>query len=187
MKGQGMQQKARRRERTLACAVEVRGRGFFHGSDVTVRFQPAKPGTGIVFERIDLPDQPSVPALIDRVVPSARRTTIRQGDAVVEMTEHVMAALSGTRIDNCIVQLDAPECPGCDGSSRAFVEAFDHSGIVEQDRMRRVLVLGSSVIIREGDASLAANPGGSGELTLAYHLDYGQGAPIPPQSYCVVL
>jgi UDP-3-O-[3-hydroxymyristoyl] N-acetylglucosamine deacetylase / 3-hydroxyacyl-[acyl-carrier-protein] dehydratase len=177
--------KAKRRERTLAETALVRGHGFFHGSDVTLRFWPAEPGTGVVFERIDLPDRPSVPARIDRVVSAARRTTIRQGDASVEMTEHVLAALAGMRVDNCIVQIDAPECPGCDGSSRAFVEAFVQAGIVEQDRMRPVLELESSVVIREGEAALAANPGATGALTLAYHLDYGPGAPIRAHSFCV--
>jgi UDP-3-O-[3-hydroxymyristoyl] N-acetylglucosamine deacetylase / 3-hydroxyacyl-[acyl-carrier-protein] dehydratase len=179
--------KVKRRERTLAHAAVVRGHGFFHGSDVTLHFRPAEPGTGVVFERIDLPDRPSVPARIDRVVSAARRTTIRQGDAIVEMTEHVLAALAGMRVDNCIVQIDAPECPGCDGSSRAFVEAFEQAGMVEQDRMRQVLELESSVVIREGDAALAANPGAKGALTLAYHLDYGPDAPIQAHSYCVGL
>jgi UDP-3-O-[3-hydroxymyristoyl] N-acetylglucosamine deacetylase / 3-hydroxyacyl-[acyl-carrier-protein] dehydratase len=177
--------KAKRRERTLADAAEVRGHGFFHGCDATIRFHPAEPGTGVVFQRVDLPGRPSVPARIDRVVPAARRTMIRQGDATVEMTEHVLAALAGMRIDNCIAQIDAPECPGCDGSSRAFVEALEQAGIVEQDRMRQVLELDSSVVVREGDASLAANPGATGSLTLAYHLDYGPDAPIPAHSYCV--
>ena len=103
------------------------------------------------------------------------------------MTEHVLAALAGMRVDNCIVQIDAPECPGCDGSSRAFVEAFEQAGMVEQDRMRQVLELESSVVIRDGDAALAANPGATGALTLAYHLDYGPDAPIQAHSYCVGL
>ena len=179
--------KTKRRERTLADAAEVRGHGFFHGRDVTVRFRPAEPGTGIVFRRVDLPDRPSVPARIDRVVPATRRTMIRQGDATVEMTEHVLAALAGMHVDNCVVQIDAPECPGCDGSSRVFVDAFEQVGIVEQDRMRHVLELESSVVVREGDASLAANPGAAGALTLSYHLDYGPDAPIPAHSYCVGL
>ncbi len=179
--------RAKRRERTLAHAAEVRGYGFFHGSDVTLRFQPAAPGSGIVFERTDLPDRPSVPARIDRVVASERRTTIRQGAATVEMTEHVMATLAGMRIDNCNIQIDAAECPGCDGSSRTFVEVLDHAGIVEQDRMRQCLVLESSVVVRDGNASLVANPGAPGELTMAYHLDYGADAPIPAQSFCVEL
>jgi UDP-3-O-[3-hydroxymyristoyl] N-acetylglucosamine deacetylase / 3-hydroxyacyl-[acyl-carrier-protein] dehydratase len=180
-------QHATRRQRTLAHATCVRGQGFFHGSDVTLRFRPAGPGTGVVFERSDLPGHPRVPARIDRVVPSARRTTIREGDAVVEMTEHVMAALAGMHVDNCIVEIDAAECPGCDGSSRAFVEAFEQAGIVEQDRMRDVLVLESSVVVREGNASLVANPGPPGELTLAYHLDYGPDAPIHSHSFCAGL
>jgi UDP-3-O-[3-hydroxymyristoyl] N-acetylglucosamine deacetylase / 3-hydroxyacyl-[acyl-carrier-protein] dehydratase len=180
-------QQAKRRQRTLAHAALVHGQGFFHGSDVTLRFRPAGPGTGVVFERTDLPGRPRVPARIDRVVPSARRTTIRQGDAVVEMTEHVMAAFAGMHVDNCVVEIDAAECPGCDGSSRTFVDAFEQVGIVEQDRMRDVLVLESSVVIREGDALLVANPGPPGELTLAYHLDYGRDAPIHPHSFCAGL
>ena len=48
-------------------------------------------------------------------------------------------------------------------------------------------MLESSVVVREGDASLAANPGAPGELTLAYHLDYGPDAPIHAQSFCAEL
>ncbi len=180
-------QQAKRRQRTLAHATEVRGHGFFRGADVNLCFRPAEPGTGIVFERVDLPDRPRVPARIDRVVPSARRTTIRQGDAAVEMTEHVLAALAGMRVDNCLVEIDALECPGCDGSSRPFVEAFDQAGVVEQAEWRQVLVLERSVVVREGDASLVASPGPPGELTLAYHLDYGPDATIRACSYCAEL
>ena len=64
MKGHGML-RATRPERTLARAAEVRGFGFFHGADVTLRFSPAEAGTGIVFVRTDLPDRPAVPARID--------------------------------------------------------------------------------------------------------------------------
>jgi UDP-3-O-[3-hydroxymyristoyl] N-acetylglucosamine deacetylase/3-hydroxyacyl-[acyl-carrier-protein] dehydratase len=186
MKGQGML-KATRRERTLAQTAEVRGVGFFHGSDVTLRFHPAAAGTGIVFVRSDLPDRPTIPALVDRVASSQRRTTIRQGGASVEMIEHVMAALAGLAIDNCAVEVDAGECPGCDGSSLPFVEALDRAGTAQQDRARQTLVLDRSVVVQDGDAVLAAHPGGAGGTTLAYHLDYGRGAPIAAQSYCFEL
>jgi UDP-3-O-[3-hydroxymyristoyl] N-acetylglucosamine deacetylase / 3-hydroxyacyl-[acyl-carrier-protein] dehydratase len=186
-KGQGML-RAIRRQRTLARPAEVRGVGFFHGADVTVRFHPAESDSGIVFQRADLPGRPTIPARLDSVVPSLRRTTIRRGDAGVEMIEHVMAALAGLQVDNAIVEIDAGECPGCDGSSRVFVEAIDGAGIVEQDRMRAAMVVEEPVSIREGDAVLAVHPPGpEGGLTLSYHLDYGRGAPIPAQSYCVAL
>jgi UDP-3-O-[3-hydroxymyristoyl] N-acetylglucosamine deacetylase/3-hydroxyacyl-[acyl-carrier-protein] dehydratase len=179
--------KATRRERTLARTAEVRGIGFFHGSDVTLRFRPALAGTGVVFVRADLPDRPVIPARVDRVASSQRRTTIREGAATVEMVEHVMAALAGLGIDNCAVELDAGECPGCDGSSLPFVEALDRAGTVELDRMRQTFVLERSIVVHDADAVLAAHPGGRGGLTLAYHLDYGRDAPIGAQSYCVAL
>jgi UDP-3-O-[3-hydroxymyristoyl] N-acetylglucosamine deacetylase/3-hydroxyacyl-[acyl-carrier-protein] dehydratase len=187
MKGQGMV-RANRRQRTIADAAEVRGVGFFHGADVAIRFLPAGPDAGIVFHRTDLPGRPAVPARLDSVVPSQRRTTIRRGAASVEMIEHVMAALAGLQIDNAIVEIDAGECPGCDGSSRAFVEALDRVGTVEQDRPRATLVVEEPISIREGDAVLAVHPAGpAGGLMLSYHLDYGREAPIAAQSFCLGL
>jgi UDP-3-O-[3-hydroxymyristoyl] N-acetylglucosamine deacetylase / 3-hydroxyacyl-[acyl-carrier-protein] dehydratase len=179
--------RATRPERTIARTTEVRGFGFFHGADVTLRFNPADAGTGVVFVRTDLPDRPAVPARTEMVIPSQRRTTIRKGAASVEMIEHVMAALAGLRIDNCTVQIDAGECPGGDGSSQAFVEALDRAGAIEQDRMRQALVMERGISVREGDAVLAAHPGVPGTLTLSYHLDYGQGSPIASQSFCLGL
>ncbi len=177
----------RRLQRTLARATEVRGIGFFQGSDVTLRFNPAEPDSGIVFVRRDLADEPEVPALIGSVVPSPRRTTIQRGTAQVEMIEHVMAALAGARIDNCRIEVDAPECPGCDGSSQAFVDALEQAGVIEQDRPRQALVVERSFLVREGNATLAAHPGTGEGLTLSYHLDYGSDSFITPQSYLIEL
>jgi UDP-3-O-[3-hydroxymyristoyl] N-acetylglucosamine deacetylase/3-hydroxyacyl-[acyl-carrier-protein] dehydratase len=179
--------KATRSQRTLAHVAEVRGVGFFYGADVTVRFCPAKADTGIVFIRSDLPDHPRVPARIENVTPMERRTAIQRGAATVEMIEHVMAALAGLQIDNCIVEIDAPECPGCDGSSRVFVEALDRAGTVPQDARRKAFVIDRSFSLHEGDAFLAAHPSGTEHLTLSYHLDYGDGAPIAAQSFCIGL
>ncbi len=69
-----------------------------------------------------------------------------------------MAALAGLQVDNAIVEIDPGECPGCDGSSRQFVEAIDEAGVVEQDRMRQALVVEEPMSIREGDAVLADPP-----------------------------
>jgi UDP-3-O-[3-hydroxymyristoyl] N-acetylglucosamine deacetylase/3-hydroxyacyl-[acyl-carrier-protein] dehydratase len=178
---------ATRPQRTLAGVAEVRGVGFFQGADVSLRFQPASPDTGIVFERCDLPDGPRVPARVGNVVPTQRRTTIRKGPATVEMIEHVMAALAGLQVDNCVVQIDAGECPGCDGSSQVFVEALNRAGTIEQNRPRQTVVVEHPLCVQEGDAILAVYPDRSGRLTLTYHLDYGRSAIIPAQSRCVEL
>src|SRR5262249_58420819 len=111
-------------------------------------------------QRSVLPGLPRTPPLVESIIPTPRRTAIGRGGATVEMVEHVMAALAGLQIDNALVELDAGECPGCDGSSRAYVAALDAAGIVEQDRMRRALVIEESISVREGDAVLAAHPAG---------------------------
>ena len=172
----------RRQERTIAAEAGVRGIGFLTGADVQVRFRPAAAGAGVTFVRADLPGQPSVPAHLRHVIPRQRRTTIRRGEAVVEMVEHVMAALAGLRVDNCVVELDAGEAPGLDGSSLAYVEALDGAGIVEQDRPREVLVIDRAISLRSGKAVLAAHPGEADRLMMAYSLDYGPTAAIAPQS-----
>jgi UDP-3-O-[3-hydroxymyristoyl] N-acetylglucosamine deacetylase/3-hydroxyacyl-[acyl-carrier-protein] dehydratase len=103
------------------------------------------------------------------------------------MIEHVMAALAGLHIDNCNVQIDAGECPGCDGSSRAFVEALDKAGTIEQAAPRKAVVIDRPICVQDGEAILAAYPDLAGRLTLTYHLDYGKGASIPAQSCCIGL
>ncbi len=176
---------ARRLQRTIARETEVRGVGFFHGSDVTLRFRPAEADTGVVFVRTDLPEKPAVPAHIRHVVPRQRRTTIQNGEASVEMVEHVMAALAGLQLDNCVIEIDAPETPGLDGSSQAFVEALHDAGSVELDRERETLVIDRPITVREGQATLTAHPGNGENLVLAYHLDYGRHTPIGSQSLCL--
>src|SRR3954452_16319620 len=174
---------ARRLQRTIAREVELRGVGFIFGTDVAMRFRPARADQGVVFIRTDLPERPAVRAHIRHVIPRQRRTTIEHGAASVEMIEHVMAALAGLRIDNCTIEINAPETPGCDGSSLAFVEALSEAGGVELDRERETLVIDRPVAVREGPAVLAAHPGDGEGLVLGYHLDYGRQSPIGAQSF----
>lgn len=176
---------ASRPQRTIAREARVRGVSFLQGLDVEIRFRPVEANSGIVFLRSDLPDRPTVPAHVDFVVPRQRRTAIQRGEAVVEMVEHVMAALAGLRVDNCVVEVDGPETPGCDGSSLDFARALMGAGVIEQDARREALVIDRPVNVREGNSSLAAFPGESGRLILSYQLDYGPKSPIGRQGFFV--
>ena len=176
---------ASRPQRTIAREAEVRGVSFLGGLDVRLRFRPAGANEGVAFVRADLPDRPSVPAHVRHAIPRQRRTTIERGAAIVEMVEHVLAAVAGLRIDNCVIEIDGPETPGCDGSSRAFSDALAGAGIVEQSASRDVLVIDRPITVREGDAILTAHPGDPGRLVLGYNLDYGPGNPIGRQALFV--
>lgn len=175
-----------RRQRTIVGPVEVRGVGFLTGAEVTLRFEPAPVDTGARFVRVDLPNQPSIAATIEHVVPRQRRTAIQSGDTVVELVEHVMSALSGLRIDNVRILLDAVETPGMDGSSRSFVEALERAGVKEQEADRLAVVLDQPLAVSEGNASVVALPPvhpQDNALAVTYTLDYGLNAPIPRQTY----
>src|SRR6516225_6697776 len=97
---------------------------------VRMRFLPAPPGAGIRFVRVDLRNRPEIPACVEEVTGTERRTTLGWPPAQVSMVEHVLASLAGLRIDNCEIEVNAPEPPGLDGSSRKFVEALQDAGCV---------------------------------------------------------
>lgn len=176
-----------RSQHTIGRAVDVSGIGFLTGADVHLRFVPAPAGHGISFLRTDRLYAPPIPALVEYTVPRQRRTAIERCGVAVEMIEHVMAALAGLQIDNCVVQLDAPEPPGCDGSSRLFAERLLDAGIVDLGTPRRCLDMQRPLCVRgdDGNQCIESQPATGCSLTIGYTLDYGLDSPIPPQHYRV--
>jgi UDP-3-O-[3-hydroxymyristoyl] N-acetylglucosamine deacetylase/3-hydroxyacyl-[acyl-carrier-protein] dehydratase len=67
------------------------------------------------------------------VIDVNRGTTIAMGEAKVHTVEHVLSALAGLEIDNCVCELDNIEPPVGDGSSKPFVDAILKVGIDTQD------------------------------------------------------
>jgi UDP-3-O-[3-hydroxymyristoyl] N-acetylglucosamine deacetylase len=178
---------ATRNQRTIAAPTAINGVGYWSGREVRIEFRPAPPQTGIVFVRSDLSGNPRIPATVQNRFETPRRTTLRCGDASVEMVEHIMAAFAGLQIDNCELWVNEPEMPGCDGSSLPFVEVLRAAGAVEQNapRMRKVICR----TIRVGDEKswVEARPCCSGKMVLRYELDYGAGSSIGRQSLEVSL
>lgn len=170
-----------RAQQTIARRVSVGGIGMFGGASVTLEFVPAAVDFGIVFERVDLPGQPRVPALVEYAVEQPRRTVLQRNRATVGTTEHVLAALAGLQIDNCLVRIDAPEPPAGDGSAMLFAQALMEAGAVEQDAPRLCLTIEQSVDLAscDGQQEMAARALRKVHPALSYHLDYGVGSPVP--------
>jgi UDP-3-O-acyl N-acetylglucosamine deacetylase len=176
-------------QRTIVRSTDFEGIGFLTGAAVRLRFVPAPPNTGVVFVRTDLPEAPRIAAHVSAVTGTARRTTLGHPPAQVGLVEHVLAALAGLRIDNCLVELDAPEPPGLDGSAWGFVQALVRAGVCCQGALRPRLAVTAPIVLESRGTSLAlypADPGASG-LTLTYFLDYGPGSPIARQSHTLDL
>lgn len=123
-------------QHTLQKAVRISGTGLHTGKQVTLTFQPAEANTGFMLVRTDRDEKPEIPALASYVSSTERGTTLSRGEVSVSTVEHVLAALTGLEIDNCRLEIDGPEMPIMDGSSRPFVEALEEAGRQEQDQPR---------------------------------------------------
>lgn len=172
-----------RPQRTLARSVSVAGRGIVTGVEVCIRFQPAPANTGVVFQRTDVHGAKPIPALAISVTDTNRRTTLGTGSNSVTLVEHVLAALAGMRIDNCVIEIDGPEPPGLDGSALGFVAALLEGGIVLQSARRQRWMVVEPLVLRQGGVTLSVFPVRDGELRISYLLDYGVHAPIAPQAH----
>lgn len=172
-----------RRQRTLARPVSVTGFGYFSGRDIRVEFWPAAENAGVTFVRHDIGGAARIPAHVALRIDQPRRTTLELNGIRVEMVEHVLAALAGMRVDNCEVWVDAAEMPGCDGSSKAFVEAIESAGYVEQRNPVRQIVVAQSVRVGNDEAWVEAQPPRSAGLSISFELDYGEQTAIGRQLF----
>ncbi len=174
-------------QRTLASAAKISGRGLFTGASVTATIHPAEAGTGIRFQRSDLPGSDAIPASVDHVVSRPRRTALQVGEAVVETVEHCLSGLAGLGVDNAVIDVDGPELPAGDGSAMPFVAAVENAGLIEQDAPRDPLVVTEPVTLREGDAMIAAFPNGGAGMDVLYDLDFGGASVIGRQIHAFTL
>ena len=121
------------KQHTIANPVSISGTGLHTGINVDMTLKPANAGFGFQFQRIDLARMPIIKADCDLVTDTSRGTTLEQGEAKVSTIEHILAALVGMGVDNCLIEINGPEIPIIDGSSEPFVEIIEKAGVLEQD------------------------------------------------------
>ncbi len=129
------------KQRTLGKEISLTGVGLHTGNEVTLTLKPAPVNYGYAFVRIDLEGSPVIEADANYVVSTQRGTNLEKRGVKIHTSEHVLAALVGMQIDNCILELNAPEPPIMDGSSKYFVEAIEKAGYVEQEAPREEYVV----------------------------------------------
>ena len=121
------------KQHTLGTATSISGTGLHTGINVDMTLKPANPGFGFQFQRVDLPGMPVIKADCDLVTDTSRGTTLEQGQIKVSTVEHILAALVGMGVDNCLIEINGPEIPIIDGSSEPFVKIIEEASVIEQD------------------------------------------------------
>ena len=154
---------------TLGSAVSIEGIGLHSGRETRLSMIPAASNTGIVFVRTDAGDH-EIPATLDYAGPSFYATVIEREGVSVSTIEHLMAALYALQVDDLRIELDGPEVPILDGSSRPFVDRILQGGRVEQPDPRQYLTLVRPVVISDNEKRISAYP--SREYRVTYAIDF---------------
>lgn len=161
------------KQRTIKHAVSISGVGLHTGEKVTLTFNPAPENHWYKFQRVDLDNKPTIDADADLVVDTSRGTTLEQNGARVHTTEHVLAALVGLKIDNCLIQVTGPEMPIMDGSSIKFMELLEQAGIVEQTAERDYFVLTQNLSYEDSHKKVEMLAVPQDDFRVTVMVDYG--------------
>lgn len=129
------------KQKTLQSSFSLEGKGLHTGLAISITFNPAPENHGYKIQRTDLEDQPIIDALAENVGATQRGTVITKGDVQVSTIEHAMAALYALGVDNCLIQVNAPEFPILDGSAIRYVEEINRVGLVEQSADRDYFIV----------------------------------------------
>ncbi len=131
----------RNKQKTIKKEITLSGVGLHTGNKVTLTFKPAPINHGYVFVRMDLEGKPIIEASAEYVLNTQRGTNLEKMGVFVNTSEHVLAAVVALDIDNIIIEINAPEPPIMDGSSKHFVEALEKAELQEQEADREEFIV----------------------------------------------
>jgi len=137
---------------TIAKEITLEGVGLHTGKNVVLTFKPAAANTGYIFRRTDLDGQPTIEADVQYVTNTQRGTNLVKNDVKIQTSEHVLSALVGLQIDNCVIELSAPEPPIMDGSSKFFVEALRKAETIELEEERDEYIVKEIIHYRDEES-----------------------------------
>ncbi len=154
------------KQRTIKNEISFEGAGLHTGTHCRVNLKPAVPDTGIVF----LVEGEKIPADVDFVSETTRGTTLSKNGRTVRTVEHLLSALVGMWVDNVMIEVEGPEIPALDGSSKIFAEEINRIGFAEQDKEVRRLSLKEPFVKEFDDKKLIAHP--DSKFSVSFAIDY---------------
>ncbi len=145
---------------TLKRKIQIVGTGLHSGRPARLVLNPAAAEFGIWFRRTDITGRDNlIPALWDAVADTRLCTLIaNEAGVTVGTIEHLMAALAGCGVHNALIEIDGPEVPILDGSSRRFVREIMSAGLTELDAPIRLLRVLKAVSVDVNGATASLSP-----------------------------
>lgn len=137
------------KQNTLKQSFSLQGKGLHTGLDINITFHPAPDNHGYKIKRIDLEGQPVIDAVAENVAGTQRGTVISKNGIQISTIEHAMAALYAYGIDNCLIEVNAPEFPILDGSSRFYAEEIEKAGLESQSSPKDYYIVKHKIEVKD--------------------------------------
>lgn len=168
-------------QKTIKREVFASGIGLFTGDRVAVKIAPAPKNHGIVFQRVDLPGKPEIPAQLAYVREAPRCTRLATAKASIHMVEHLLSALCALDVDNAKIEVEGPEILAADGSAKIFVDLIESAGLQVQKAPRQFMQITEPLYWSEGEVHLIALP--ADEFRISYTMHYPHSPLLRSQYY----
>jgi len=156
--------------RTVTCC----GIGVHSGVRACVTILPAEVNCGVRFVRTDVPaGTGEILAHAEFVSNTQFGTTLTNEHGVsVAVVEHILAVISGLRLDNVVIQINGPEVPIMDGSCSVFHELIMLAGRTMQHQPRRCIRILETIEVHDDVKRASLSPSDSEVLTLSTRIEY---------------
>ncbi len=158
-------------QQTISAPISINGIGLHSGINVSMKLLPAEADFGIKFYRTDLNSNNIVEAIWSNVSNTKLSTTISNNFGVTISTiEHLMSALSGLHIDNLKIEINGPEVPIMDGSSKDFVDIIESIPLKHINKKRKIIKIKKNVKVSNDNSSVELKP--NNQFSIDFEIDF---------------
>ena len=170
------------KQRTLRNSIKAVGIGLHTGKNINLELIPSDINSGINFIRTDVNENLVIPALAENVGETSMSTTLIKDGIKVHTIEHLLSAIAGLGVDNCLIKLDGPEVPIMDGSSSPFVFLIQSAGLKDQESLKKFIKVKKEVTVTRDDAYATIKPFDGFKVSFKVDFDHPVHKKLPSES-----
>jgi len=170
------------KQRTLRNPIKAVGIGLHTGKNITMELIPAEINSGIIFIRTDIDETVLIPAIAENVGDTSLSTALIKDGIKISTIEHLLSAIAGLGVDNCLIKVDGPEIPIMDGSSSPFVFLIQSAGLEEQNALKKFIKVKKEIKVTRDDAFASIKPFNGFKVSFKVDFDHPVHRKLPAEA-----
>ena len=136
-------------QKTIKKKLVLEGIALHSGALVKIALIPSEENTGIIFLRTDLKKNSVIKACWKNIVTASLCTKIsNKYGASVSTIEHLMFSFYALGITNLLIEINGPEIPIMDGSSKIFIDEILNNGLLNQKSKVSHLIIKKTYLLK---------------------------------------